>query len=264
MTLRPHPGPLAALPLLAIFLAGCVTAQAASLDNPIDGIYTAAALTVSSAAMSASASATLASSATSTVVPITSTAFPTATPTSGALYAYASGCNSAAYVSDVTVADGDELAPGEAFTKTWQLLNTGTCAWSKSYSVVFVSGDDMETSSADLDTAVAAGAYGDVSVELTAPEDEGTFTAYWQLADASGTLFGEQVYVQIVVNDDASTATPTTTAETVTPTSTSTPTAESATATSAPTATSEFTPTPTPGGSTGSPTEVLDAKHIRS
>ena len=80
----------------------------------------------------------------------------------------------------------------------------------------------MQTSSADLDTTVAVGAYGDVSVELTAPEDEGTYTGYWRLADASGTLFGEQVYVQIVVSDDAATLTPTPTAETATPTSTST------------------------------------------
>ncbi len=214
----------------------------------MDDIYTAVALTVSGAAASATPTSTLASSATSTVLPFTSTAVPTATPTSGALYTYASGCNGAAYVSDVTVADGDEMAPGETFTKTWQLLNTGSCAWSKSYSVVFVGGDDMETSSADLDTAVAVGASGDVSVELTAPEDEGTFTGYWQLADAAGTLFGEQVYVQIVVkrrrlhrhadshgrnrdahihlHADRRTQPP---------------------APSHPTATTEFTPTPTPG-----------------
>ena len=53
-----------------------------------------------------------------------------ATPTSGVLYTYSSGCNNAAYVSDVTVADGDDMAPGETFTKTWELLNTGSCSWS--------------------------------------------------------------------------------------------------------------------------------------
>ena len=101
----------------------------------------------------------------------------------------------------------------------------------------------MDATSADLDTAVAVGTSGDVSVELTAPEDEGTYTAYWRLADASGTLFGEQFYVQIVVSGDAATVTPTPTTATASAITTSTPTAESATSTLEPTATTEVTPT---------------------
>jgi hypothetical protein len=266
MRLCLHPGSLAPLALLAILLTGCATAQAATPDNPVGDIYTAAALTVSSAASSAAPTATLASSATSAVLPFTPTAIPTATATYRVIYSFASGCNNAAYISDVTVADGQQVAPGETFTKTWELRNTGSCAWSKRYSIVFVGGSDMQTSSADLDTAVAVGASGHVSAELTAPEDEGTFTGYWQLADATGTLFGQQVYVQIVVDDNAATLTPapTATAESATPSSDSTPTAESATGTLAPTATTEFTLTPTPGGIPSAPTEALDARPIRS
>ena len=158
------------------------------------------------------------------------------------------------------------MAPGEAFTKTWALLNTGSCSWSKSYSVVFVDGTDMSATSAALDTTVAAGASGDVSVELTAPEDEGTYTTYWRLADAGGTLFGEQFYVQIVVSGDAATITPTPTTETPTASATasSTPTAESATSTLEPATATEVTSTATSAAISSTPTETLYDKNSRT
>jgi hypothetical protein len=65
------------------------------------------------------------------------------------MYSYSSGCNNAASLRDVTVADGEEKAPLETFTKTWRLLNTGDCSWSRSYSVVFIDGADMSATSAD-------------------------------------------------------------------------------------------------------------------
>jgi hypothetical protein len=179
------------------------------------------------------------------------------------MYTYSSGCNDAAYLSDVTVADGDNVAPGEALTKTWKLLNTGSCSWSRSYSIVFVDGADMAATSATLDSAVGAGASADVSVELTAPEDDGTYTAYWRLADANGRPFGEQFYVQIVVGGDAATLTPTPITPTATPTSI-TPTATSsatatptlppqlATSTIGPTVTAEVTLSPTSEAPTAS------------
>jgi hypothetical protein len=191
----------------------------------------------------------------------TASSFPTASPTTGsAPYTYAAGCNNASFVDDVTVPDGEERAPGETFTKTWKFLNSGTCAWTSKYSFVFVGGTDMGASAADLGGAVPVASAQDVSVVLTAPEDEGSYTGYWRLADSSGTLFGEQVYVQIVVTGDAATLTPTPTAETATlsptatqaaPTGTPTPTLGS-TATTEPTATAE--------GMTSSPT-VIEATH---
>jgi hypothetical protein len=39
----------------------------------------------------------------------------------------------------------------------------------------------------------------DVAVELTAPEEPGTYQGYWQLQAHDGTRFGEKVYLRIIV-----------------------------------------------------------------
>ena len=96
----------------------------------------------------------------------------------------------------MTVADGTEFAPGDAFTKTWRISNTGTCSWSSNYYITFVSGSAMEGSDTAIDELVAPGRIADVSVSLTAPDDEGTYRGYWSMANNSGTLFGQRVYVR--------------------------------------------------------------------
>jgi hypothetical protein len=256
---------VSALPLLGSLITGCATAQATSQEDAFSDVHTAVALTVSAASATTSPSDTVAAPSSATAAPSTSTPLPSSTPTSGVLYTYSSGCNNAAYLSDVTVADGEDMAPGETFTKTWGLLNTGNCPWSTNYTVVFVDGADMDATSAELDAAVAVGTSGNVSVDLTAPEDEGNYTSYWRLADASGTLFGEQFYVEIVVRGDVATVTPTPTATaTASATGTSTPTAESATSTPEPTITTEFTSTPTFEAITSSPTETPHDQKVQT
>ena len=77
----------------------------------------------------------------------------------------------AAYVSDVTIPDGTEVAPGQTFTKSWELLNTGTCTWSEKHAIFFAGGDNMEGPATTIHHSVAPGESVDVSVELTAPDE---------------------------------------------------------------------------------------------
>jgi hypothetical protein len=99
--------------------------------------------------------------------------------------------NWAAFVADVTVADGTTFAPGAAFTKTWRLKNIGNYSWTTAYSLVFVSGDRLgATSSVNLPANVAPGYTVDVSVGMTAPSSSGHYRGYWQLKTSSGVLFG--------------------------------------------------------------------------
>ncbi len=237
---------LSPLLLMMLLLSAC-SGNNASLDaSSLSDIYTSVALTV--AATSDSAAPTATPMNTSTPMP-TSTSYlslgttPTAT-TYPYSYSTATNCNSSAYVSDVTISDGTELAPGETFTKTWKFSNTGSCTWSSSYSIAFVSGNDMDGSDTEIDQSVSSGSTAEISVDLTAPEDEGTYTGYWSLADESGTVFGQKVYVQIVVSEDAATSTPTVTS--TESASTSTPTSVPATATPLPTDIPTAIPTDTP------------------
>jgi len=100
-------------------------------------------------------------------------------------------CNRAAFVSDVTIPDGTELAQGEAFTKTWRLRNTGSCTWNTSYALVFDSGDSMGgPASQQLVASVAPNQAVDISVDLTAPNESGTFKGNWKLRSDGGVVFG--------------------------------------------------------------------------
>lgn len=210
----------------------------------LSDIYTSVAQTVSAQAGSVTPTATPA--ATSTALPtVTSFVEPTATPTAGTSwspYSSAGGCDNAAYVADVTVADGTELAPGATFTKTWELVNTGSCTWNKNYSISFISGESMDGSETEINQRVAPGQSADISVLLTAPDDTGTYTGYWGLTNAGGTSFGEDFYVLITVSDDVSTNTPT-----VTPTATI----------ASPTPTPQASPTGVPGTETPTSTDEV-------
>jgi len=100
------------------------------------------------------------------------------------------GCDRARFIADVTVPDGTIFAPGAAFSKTWRLMNVGTCTWTTSYSLVFESGEQMGGSSVNLPWSVAPGQTVDVTVNLTAPGSYGIYRGYWRFQNSSAVRFG--------------------------------------------------------------------------
>jgi Ig-like domain from next to BRCA1 gene len=103
----------------------------------------------------------------------------------------ATTCNRAAYVADVTIADGTAFTANTPFTKTWRIKNVGTCTWTTAYNAFFVSGNSMGApASVNLTSNVAPGQTVDISVPMTAPNVAGTYQGYWKLRNASGTAFG--------------------------------------------------------------------------
>lgn len=117
-------------------------------------------------------------------------------------------CYRASFVKDLTVPDGSIFPPGSSFSKSWRLLNSGTCTWTSNYGIVFVSGEKMNGQSPKLFGAeVKPGQTVDVSITLTAPAVEGTYTSNWQLRNANGETFGtttkasnnDTFYAKIVV-----------------------------------------------------------------
>jgi hypothetical protein len=118
-------------------------------------------------------------------------------------------CDRASFVSDITIPDGTEIAPGAIFTKIWRIKNSGTCTWTTSYKLVFFSGDRMGGSSPQaMPATVAPGDVVDLSVTFTAPTDEGSYRSRWKLQNASGNQFGvggnnATIYVDIKVKQGA-------------------------------------------------------------
>jgi len=116
------------------------------------------------------------------------------------------------------------MSPGQTFTKTWRLKNVGTCAWSKSYQLVFVSGEQMGApSSSAFPQDVAVGQTVDISVNMTAPSTAGTYRGNWMFKNANGAIFGignpatRPWWVEIRVSGTAVTVGPTATGPTPTP-----------------------------------------------
>ena len=95
------------------------------------------------------------------------------------------------FVDDITVPDDTAFLPGQIFTKTWRLRNTGTCTWTTAYALVFVNGNSLNaTSPSPLVASIPPQTDLDISVTMTAPGVPGTYTSNWMLSEPSGTTFG--------------------------------------------------------------------------
>jgi hypothetical protein len=134
--------------------------------------------------------------------------FSFSSPTAGSSIGGGSSlCDSAAFVADVTIPDNTTVNAGKTFTKTWTLLNNGTCTWSSGYSLAFQSGDQMNGANVALANSVGPGSSINISVKLTAPDSNGTYKGVWRMENASGQAFGDTPWVIIKVGGGA-TATP--------------------------------------------------------
>lgn len=100
-----------------------------------------------------------------------------------AITAPANCTNIAVLLRDVTIQDNTQVRAGETFTKTWEFQNTGTCPW-VNYTLVFTNGDQMSAPlSAPVPTTLKDEKV-EVSVDLTAPAVNGTYTGYFTLHTA--------------------------------------------------------------------------------
>lgn len=125
---------------------------------------------------------------------------------------------------DITVPDGTAMYAGQQFTKTWRLVNAGSCKWTRLYKLVFYSQNPMGAIHEQLLSGeVLPGQAIDLSVTFYAPTAPGTYQSNWMLQDPDGNLFGiglnadAPFYARIVVTKDP-TPTPTITlTPTITP-----------------------------------------------
>lgn len=105
------------------------------------------------------------------------------------------------FVADVTIPDHTVLKPGQTFTKTWRVRNTGTQSWDARYRLVFAGRDqlggpdDVALPVVPVQPAQTA----NLSVDLTAPIEAGRYRSVWQLRNPAGELIPNDLYAEIEV-----------------------------------------------------------------
>ncbi|MBK9779778.1 MAG: hypothetical protein IPP55_06990 [Anaerolineales bacterium] len=117
------------------------------------------------------------------------------------------GCSNGYLVSESQPYDGKTILFNTDFTKSWDFINTGTCAWDEGYTFAFVA----EFSTGPIYVLpkkdyiipktgpfVKPGATGTFSVPMRAPKDPGDYTWYFKLKDDAGQYFGSLVWVRII------------------------------------------------------------------
>ena len=173
--------PLGWVAIVMLILLSCNFSRNRTNTPEPGALYTQAAQTVE-AAYTQSAAQT---PATETLAPVANA---TPQPTDQA----DERCNQIEFISDATIPDGTLMTPGNEFIKTWRLKNSGTCAWTSGYALIFDHGDQMDGDAMVQFTSgeVKPGEAVDISVRLTAPEKDGTYQGHWKLRSDKNEIFG--------------------------------------------------------------------------
>lgn len=86
--------------------------------------------------------------------------------------------------------DNTRIRPGDPFTVTWTIENTGTSTWSVNYYILFHAGSQMGApEKVFVWLPVPPGTSLPFTVNFTAPGSEGTVTSNWKLANANDIAF---------------------------------------------------------------------------
>ena len=118
---------------------------------------------------------------------------PTATATNMALATGkdpANCVNKAAFYGVLTIPDGTPFEPGTKFSKTWLVMNAGTCTWGADYRLVFAGGDPLGAPQSIPLPKASPRQVVQVTVDMTAPIAPLNYESDWAFESPDGYIFG--------------------------------------------------------------------------
>jgi hypothetical protein len=96
----------------------------------------------------------------------------------------------AGFYGDMTIPDNTLLQKSTGFIKTWRIRNMGTCTWGDGYQLVFANGHIMDGPPSSPLPKAAPGDIIEISVNLKAPDEGGTYAGDWEFQNPAGRRFG--------------------------------------------------------------------------
>jgi uncharacterized membrane protein len=109
--------------------------------------------------------------------------------------------NILSYEKDLTLPDGTHVNAGSSLDKQWQVKNSGTCNWDKTYTIRMLKGDALGAASPQTLDPVSSGAETTIHIHFTAPSQAGNYTSSWQAYDPDGEAFGDYFSIEINVTN---------------------------------------------------------------
>ena len=191
-----------------LWMAACsptVTTSTPTLDlNPFRTEVAATVLAQVTQALALTPPPTPVPSPTTTSLP-SSTPRLTTSPSPSATVILSSGTpqagtvNQAQWVSQ-SIADDTVFAPGQAFTMTWTLKNSGTSTWTAAYLLRYYSGNAFSApKEIAIGRVVLPGGQIDITIQMKAPLIPGSYRSDWVMSSESRANFKEPVYLKIKV-----------------------------------------------------------------
>jgi hypothetical protein len=136
------------------------------------------------------------------VLPTTTSVPPlfTAVPTETATATPEGPCtNNLSFLNDITIPDDTSILPGASIDKQWLVQNSGSCNWDATYHLRWIGGDPLGANTEQALYPAKAGTQATLRIEFTAPVLEGPYESAWQAVSPDGNVFGDLIYIKIVV-----------------------------------------------------------------
>jgi hypothetical protein len=188
---------IATLTTLALFMAILLRGSTQTIQNWVAKFSSVQTAAVSTFASNLTQTAAARPTITPTLTPTITPPLPSATPTPS--------CYGLRFIKDVTIKDFTQMNPGETFTKTWLVLNDGTCAWKPGFRFAFYGGDPMGGANYTLPHPVSPGGEISLSISMTAPSGTGIIIGTWRMSDMTGWFFGDALTVKIDLSGETPT-----------------------------------------------------------
>ena len=105
------------------------------------------------------------------------------------------------WLVDLTFEDDTIVLPGQSMDKQWLVQNSSACDWDARYRLRNINGETLGAPAEIPLYPARAGAQVTLRIVFLAPSAAGTYRSEWQAVNPAGELFGDTVYIQIIVGE---------------------------------------------------------------